>query len=121
MGNGQSTADMDSKEAKFIQNAIDTHQVVIFSKTYCPHCKTVKQIFAQLNVTPNVVELDLVDNGTKMQDILHHMTGARTVPRVFITGKSIGGASETKTFLKTGQLQEMLKISSNKAKTINQK
>ena len=37
------------------------------------------------------------------------MTGARSVPRVFINGTCIGGGSETQTALSNGSLVRMLK------------
>ena len=42
------------------------------------------------------------------QEALHNITGRRTVPNVFIKGKSIGGGSETAELYQSGKLREML-------------
>jgi len=39
-----------------------------------------------------------------IQDVLKRMTGARSVPRVFINGKCIGGGDETAALQKKGKL-----------------
>ena len=44
-----------------------------------------------------------------IQDYLLSITGARSVPRVFIGGKCIGGGTETKTLKDQGKLLPMLK------------
>jgi glutaredoxin 3 len=42
-------------------------------------------------------------------DILGEMTGADTVPRVFIGGQCIGGGDDTEQLEKKGQLEKKLK------------
>lgn len=63
--------------------------VVIFSKTYCPYCSDVKDLFDQLRVDYIKIELDDSPNGPEMQQALIAMTGMRTVPQVFINGTKI--------------------------------
>lgn len=43
------------------------------------------------------------------QDVLLKLTGARSVPRVFIRGKCIGGGDDTVAAQKNGRLEKMLK------------
>jgi glutaredoxin 3 len=43
-----------------------------------------------------------------LQDVLLEMTGARTVPRVFIGGKCIGGGTETAAAAQNGSLKKWL-------------
>ncbi|XP_044420167.1 monothiol glutaredoxin-S10 isoform X1 [Triticum aestivum] len=47
----------------FVQNAIYSNRITIFSKSYCPYCMRAKRIFKDLNEDPYVVELDLRGNG----------------------------------------------------------
>lgn len=49
------------------------------------------------------------DDGNAIQDYLLSITGGRSVPRVFIGQKFIGGGSETKAFNESGKLTTMLK------------
>ncbi|XP_067928954.1 uncharacterized protein [Watersipora subatra] len=61
-------------------------------------------------------EINQMENCSQIQDVLQHMTGARTVPRVFINGKSIGGCSELTELTKRGALKEMLQSSAVKGR-----
>ena len=49
------------------------------------------------------------DDGNAIQDYLLSVTGGRSVPRVFIGQKFIGGGSEIKAFNESGKLTTMLK------------
>lgn len=51
----------------------------------------------------------ITDDCDAIQDYLLSITGARTVPRVFIGGKFIGGGSETRDLHQKGKLVPMLK------------
>lgn len=42
------------------------------------------------------------------QDVLLKITGARSVPRVFVGGKCIGGCDDTLAAQKDGRLEKML-------------
>lgn len=43
------------------------------------------------------------------QDVLLEITGGRTVPRVFVAGKFIGGADDTLSMHRSGKLTDMLR------------
>ncbi|KAN0073680.1 Thioredoxin-like fold [Tylopilus felleus] len=77
----------------FVDGKIATHKIVVFSKTYCPFCKQTKQYFQDNHPqeTVEVVELDTRDDTDAIQDYLKVKTGARSVPRTFINGESVGG------------------------------
>ncbi|NXG09891.1 GLRX2 protein, partial [Sakesphorus luctuosus] len=106
MGNSQSASVGLPNDAAVsqIQNIISDNCVVIFSKTTCPYCRMAKELFEGLNVHYTAVELDRNTNGRQFQDILEQMTGGRTVPRVFINGTCIGGATDTKKLHDEGKL-----------------
>lgn len=46
--------------------------------------------------------------GAEMQAALAELTGRRTVPNVFVGGKTIGGGSETQALDREGKLRPML-------------
>ncbi|XP_074858733.1 glutaredoxin 2 isoform X2 [Carettochelys insculpta] len=106
MGNNASTSIGLSSDAtvNLIQETISDNCVVIFSKTTCTYCKMAKKLFQDMNVNYTAVELDMYENGSQFQDILHQMTGGRTVPRVFINGAFIGGATDTQRLHQEGKL-----------------
>uniref|UniRef100_A0A674ER46 Thioredoxin reductase 3 n=1 Tax=Salmo trutta TaxID=8032 RepID=A0A674ER46_SALTR len=91
-----------------IQELIDSNQVLVFSKSYCPYCVKVKDLFKELNVNCNVVELDLIDNGSNYQELLLEMTRQKTVPNVFVNKTHIGGCDKTMQAHKDGILQKLL-------------
>ncbi|KAM5238864.1 glutaredoxin 2 [Ctenodactylus gundi] len=89
---------------KEIQETISDNCVVIFSKTSCSYCTMAKKIFHDMNVNYKVVELDMLEYGSQFQDALCNMTGERTVPRIFVNGTFIGGATDTHRLHKEGKL-----------------
>lgn len=75
---------MRSKEAVLVQNTVQDNEVVLFSKSHCPYCKTAKGIFNNMGVTAKVLELDKMEQGPVMQNVLEAMTKARTVSICFV-------------------------------------
>ncbi|MCI4383764.1 hypothetical protein PGIGA_G00030540 [Pangasianodon gigas] len=111
MGNFMSTrAGRFSNQAytQFIQDVVSHNCVVIFSKTTCPYCKMAKDVFNQIGATYKVIELDKHNDGQQLQEALAQMSGARTVPRVFINGQCIGGGSDTRQLHEQGKLLPLI-------------
>ncbi|KAM6262943.1 glutaredoxin 2 isoform 2-T2 [Spheniscus humboldti] len=106
MGNSLPTSVGLSNDAAVnqIQEIISGNCVVIFSKTTCFYCKMAKKLFEGMNVNYTAVELDVNRNGSQFQDILEQMTGGRTVPRVFVNGTFLGGATDTQRLHQEGKL-----------------
>eukprot|EP00892_Ulva_mutabilis_P001383 jgi/Ulvmu1/11245/UM073_0017.1 len=69
--------------------------VMVYSKSYCPYCAQVKQLFGQYKVDAKYAELDQIAEGSDIQSELQLISGSRTVPQVFIAGEFIGGCTET--------------------------
>ncbi len=97
-------------ELPMVRSLIAKHPVVMFSKTTCPFCFKAKEALnKELSAgSYHVLELDLVENGSAIQDALKAVTGGRTVPRVFIGGEFIGGGDDTVEKQATGELRELL-------------
>ena len=91
-----------------ISSLLAAHKVVIFSKTTCPYCTAAKRAFAAIGVSPFVQELDQ-DASTMgaYQQALGAMTGATSVPRVFINGTFLGGGDDTVAAQRSGKLAEL--------------
>lgn len=100
-----------SKE-KFVRKTVSSHEIVIFSKSYCPYCRRAKGVFQELNKIPHVVELDQREDGWDIQNALSEIVGRRTVPQVFINGKHLGGSDDTAEAYESGELAKLLNISS---------
>ncbi|XP_046841594.1 glutaredoxin-like [Xenia sp. Carnegie-2017] len=111
MGSAQSNDSGNNEEIKtWIENEITSNLVVVFSKTYCPYCRKAKNALKAAGLEKYTLhELDRRDDGEKILDILRDMTGGRTVPRVFINGKFVGGGSEVEAMQEKGELVPLLK------------
>jgi len=83
--------------------------VVVFSKTYCPYCIKAKRALTAAGCKDFVVhELDERADGAEIQTVLGTMTGATSVPRVFVAGKFIGGGDDTAALQASGRLRPLL-------------
>ncbi|KIH63941.1 glutaredoxin [Ancylostoma duodenale] len=64
------------------------------------------------NIKPGAMEWVEIDNRpdcSEIQDYLQSITGARSVPRVFINQKFFGGGDDTAAAAKNGKLAQLLK------------
>ena len=66
------------------------------------------QQFKKINFEFLAIEIEDRPDCQEIQDVLNEMTGARSVPRVFIDGKFIGGGTDVKKLYENGQLAKML-------------
>ncbi|KAL9659372.1 hypothetical protein QQ045_024178 [Rhodiola kirilowii] len=103
------TETLASTPSAFVQNAIYSNKITIFSKSYCPYCARAKHIFSQLQEQPYVVELDLRDDGFQIQEVLLDLVGRRTVPQIFVNGKHIGGSDDLSAAVQSGKMQSLLR------------
>ncbi|ORZ00027.1 glutaredoxin-1 [Lobosporangium transversale] len=99
---------MESTLKAEIDNIINSHDVVMFSKSYCPYCAKAKALLAQHGVKVFIMELDDVENGAAIQAYLKELTGQRTVPNIFINKEHIGGCDDLFKLEKSGQLKALL-------------
>ncbi|PSC76083.1 sulfate transporter [Micractinium conductrix] len=106
-----------SAAARFVSKLLKEHRVLIFSKSYCPYSMRGKDVMRRAvggAVEVHAVELDQLDEGhdpgmADIQDELRALTGARTVPRVFVDGQSIGGADDVGAKAQSGELEALLR------------
>ncbi|KAK3096740.1 hypothetical protein FSP39_002826 [Pinctada imbricata] len=101
---------MSTEVKELVEGKITGKKVMVFSKTYCPFCTKAKNALANYNLGDDIDIMEIEDNPLmdQIQDYLKSITGGRSVPRVFIKGKFIGGGSETEAFHKNGELKKML-------------
>ncbi|XP_047231302.1 glutaredoxin 2 isoform X1 [Girardinichthys multiradiatus] len=93
---------------QLVQEMVSENCVVIFSKSACPYCRMAKNVFNEIGANYKVIELDQHNDGKRLQEALAQMTGARTVPRVFVNGSCIGGGSDTKQLHQQGKLLPLI-------------
>merc|ERR1739841_203138 len=104
MGSHTPTINSTSTTMEKAKDFIAKNTVMIFSKSYCPYCTKVKQLFQGLGVNFTAVELDQIADGSDIQAALKQITGGTTVPRVFINSEHIGGNDDTQNLHKKGGL-----------------
>ncbi|KAL8490659.1 hypothetical protein ACS0TY_022604 [Phlomoides rotata] len=96
---------MESSVAKLgAQNA-----VVIFSKSRCCMCHTIKRLFIEQGVSPKVYEVDEQLHGKEMELALTKLGCTPSVPAVFVGGKLVGSTHNVLTLHLDGTLKKMLK------------
>ena len=84
-------------------------KVVIYTTNYCPFCVRAKALLRSKDV--NFEEID-VTNDERLQEEVKRTSGRRTVPQIFIDGKSVGGYDDIKQLDVVGELDRLLEIES---------
>ena len=96
---------------ELMDQKIANKKVFVISKSYCPFCVKAKKVLQKYNIPADNIEIQEIENDkdcNEIQDYMRQLTGGRSVPRVFIGGKFIGGGDETEAAHKSGKLQGML-------------
>jgi len=119
------TRGMKKNAKKFVEHCLNTPKtVVVFVKTTCPRCVEAEKLLLSLidGKKVSIIKLDAEFPGTNatqktekhgtslaaVQDELWDKTGCRTVPRVFIGGKCLGGYDDIVNLHKKGLLAPKL-------------
>merc|ERR1712062_338024 len=80
--------------AEDVDKFIKSNKVAIISKQGCPFCSMAINSFHQIKQKPAVWDITLEPKQQEIQSYCHKLTGARSVPRVWINQQIIGGGSE---------------------------
>ncbi|XP_047634274.1 glutaredoxin-1 [Phacochoerus africanus] len=91
----------------FVNSKIQPGKVVVFIKPTCPFCRKTQELLSQLPFKEGLLEfvdITATSDTNEIQDYLQQLTGARTVPRVFIGKECIGGCTDLENMHKRGEL-----------------
>lgn len=95
-----------------VDSMIKDNPLLMISKSTCPSCKRAKDTLRSAKVkNAIVVDIDTEVSNQEVEEIQVHMkklTGARTVPRIFIGGKCIGGNDDLQGLKNQGKLNDHL-------------
>ena len=80
-------------------------RVVIYLTTYCPYCTAAKALFRSKSVA--FEEIDVTNDPARRAE-MEQLSQRRTVPQIFIDGKSIGGFDDARRLDSTGELDRLL-------------
>ncbi|KAG7349691.1 glutaredoxin [Nitzschia inconspicua] len=99
----------------FVRKKIDSHDVMVFARSYGPHNHQAKDLLKQLSKNLNVhvefLDVDLLpgwDSSLIMME-LQELTGQWSFPNIFIGKKHVGGNQELDQKHALGELEEMIK------------
>ncbi|XP_032702019.1 glutaredoxin-1 [Lontra canadensis] len=96
---------------EFVNSKIQPGKVVVFIKPTCPYCRRTQELLSELPFKQGLLEfvdITATSDTSKIQDYLETLTGARTVPRVFIGKDCIGGCSDLMEMHQSGELLKRL-------------
>ncbi|XP_062313556.1 glutaredoxin-1 [Osmerus eperlanus] len=96
---------------EFVETKIKGDKVVLFIKPTCSYCVMAKDVLSKYKFKPGHLEYIDISGRSDMgslQDYFLEITGARTVPRVFIGKECVGGGSDVAEMDKSGKLKEMM-------------
>ena len=79
--------------------------IEIYSKEWCPYCLKAKALLKSSGLDYSVLD---VTSDRKLEDEMIERSHRRTVPQIFINGKSIGGYDDLSQLNATGELDRML-------------
>jgi len=81
-----------------------SERVQVYTTEYCGYCVRAKALLSKLKIAYQ--EIDVTHDFEK-RDWLVSASGQRTVPQIFIDGRSIGGFMELAALERQGGLQEL--------------
>ena len=86
-------------------NLVQNNKVMMFSKTTCNYCTKIKKLFQGNGLNQvKIVEVNQIENGSKIYSALKSLSGRSTVPNIYIDSLNVGGCSEVMAAHQTGEL-----------------
>jgi glutaredoxin 3 len=80
--------------------------VQIYTKEDCPYCTRAKALLRRKGVAFEEIDVERDD---EMRAWLVEATGQRTVPQIFVNGRSLGGYSDVEALDRQGELDSILR------------
>ena len=90
-----------------------SNPVVLYALEWCEFCWSVRRMFDEAGIPYLSVDLDGPgfrdgDRAARMRAALREISGAPTIPQVFVAGEHLGGATETFDAYNSGRLEALL-------------
>lgn len=80
-------------------------EVKVYITDYCPYCTRAKMLLKRKGVA--FEEIDVTGDDAQRQWLVK-TTGQRTVPQIFIGGRSVGGCDDLYALDRRGELDKLL-------------
>ena len=81
-------------------------EVIIYRTNYCPYCDMAKRLFDEMGV--DYEQIDVTSDAEGRKKMMELSGGKRTVPQIFIDGKSVGGFTDVRALRASGELDKLL-------------
>jgi len=81
-------------------------KVQVYSKQNCPYCVRAKLLLQKKGVTYEEID---VENDDAKRAWLVEASGQRTVPQIFVDGRSLGGFTDIDALDRKGELDPILR------------
>lgn len=81
-------------------------KVEIYATMFCPYCARARGLLSKKGV--EFVEIDVMMDDAKRDEMIERAGGRSTVPQIFIDGRHIGGADELASLDGQGKLDPLL-------------
>ncbi|CAN1354361.1 Monothiol glutaredoxin-S1 [Linum perenne] len=91
-----------------IARLVGDRPVVIFSRSSCDMCHTIKALISGFGANPKIYELDQIPNGHQIESALVQLGCQPSVPAVFIGQKLVGSEKQVMSLHVQNQLVPML-------------
>ena len=85
---------------------ISDKKVIIYTKSYCPYCVKAKQLLKNKNI--DIIEIDITNNQSVIDEMLSKSSGRKTVPQIFINDFHVGGCDDLYELNDKGELDKIL-------------
>ncbi|MBI2209791.1 MAG: glutaredoxin 3 [Deltaproteobacteria bacterium] len=82
-------------------------KVVIYTTNYCPFCARAKALLRTKHVDFEEIDITVDEH---LREEVTRLSGRRTVPQIFIDGKSVGGFDDIRELDMSGELDRLLGV-----------
>ncbi len=86
--------------------AMAAPKITVYTKDHCPYCVRAKHLLARKGVAFEEINVEGRDD---LRAWLVEATGQRTVPQIFVDGRSLGGFSDIDALDRQGKLDAILR------------
>lgn len=73
LAHAKPTAEMTSAAKSFVDSLLNSHKVVVFSKSYCPYCHKAKSALNSMGLAPGAMEWVEIENRPDCDAIQDYM------------------------------------------------
>jgi monothiol glutaredoxin len=93
-----------------VQAAASTNPVLVVGMALNPHCRIARRLLDKAGVAHHYLEYGSYFSEWRPRTALKMWTGWSTFPMVFVKGTLVGGATDLRKLIDSGELQRLLSV-----------